>query len=52
MNTFSEVVFSFRTTGLALFVAIGFALLLGLIGGAIPAARAARMRPTEALRRG
>jgi len=33
-------------------VSVVFASGLGLFGGALPAWRAARMRPTEALRRG
>ena len=32
-------------------VAVGFSVVLGLLGGAWPAWRAARMLPTEALRR-
>ena len=52
MSTFTEVSFSFRTTPLAMVIAIVFAILLGLLGGAIPALRAARMTPTQALRRG
>jgi ABC-type antimicrobial peptide transport system permease subunit len=31
---------------------VAFAVVLGLVGGAIPAFRAARMVPTQALRRG
>ena len=50
--TFTEVTFAFRTTPYAITVAIGFALLLGIVGGAIPAYRASRMTPTQALRRG
>jgi putative ABC transport system permease protein len=50
--TFTEVAFPFRTTPFAMIVSIGFALLLGLVGGAIPAWRASRMTPTQALRRG
>lgn len=50
-STFTEVAFAFRTTPLVLAVAIGFSIFLGLFGGAIPAIRAARMKPTEALRR-
>ncbi len=49
--TFTEVTFAFRTTPYAIAVAIIFALLLGIIGGAIPAYRASRMTPTQALRR-
>jgi ABC-type antimicrobial peptide transport system permease subunit len=50
--TFTEVTFSFRTTPFAMCVAVGFAVLLGLLGGAVPAWRAARLTPTQALRRG
>lgn len=50
-QTFTEVAFGFRATPTVLVTAILFSLLLGLIGGALPAWRAARMRPTEALRR-
>ena len=51
-QTFSEVVFAFRTTPDVMLTAVGFAGLLGLVGGAVPALRAARMLPTQALRRG
>jgi ABC-type lipoprotein release transport system permease subunit len=51
-QTFSEVVFAFRTTPTVMVAAIVFASLLGLVGGALPALRAARMKPTQALRRG
>jgi putative ABC transport system permease protein len=51
-QTFSEVVFAFRTTPTVMVAAIAFASLLGLVGGALPALRAARMKPTQALRRG
>lgn len=51
-ETFSEVVFAFRTTPSVLFAAVAFAALLGLLGGAFPAWRASRLRPTQALRRG
>lgn len=50
-QTFSEVTFAFRTTPFVMAVAIGFAALLGLVGGMFPALRAARMTPTQALRR-
>lgn len=51
MQTFSEAVFAFRVGGGVIIPAILFALVLGLVGGAIPAWRAARMKPTVALRR-
>jgi putative ABC transport system permease protein len=49
--TFTEVAFAFRVTPQVLATAILFSLVLGLLGGAWPAWRAARMRPTQALRR-
>jgi putative ABC transport system permease protein len=49
--TFTDVSFAFRITWTVLAVAVGFSLLLGLLGGAWPAYRASRLRPTEALRR-
>jgi len=49
--TFTEVTFAFRTTPLAMGIAVAFAVALGLVGGALPAWRAARMTPTQALRR-
>jgi putative ABC transport system permease protein len=51
-QTFSEVTFAFRITPEVLGISIGFAVLLGVFGGAWPAWRAARMTPTHALRRG
>jgi putative ABC transport system permease protein len=51
-QTFSEVVFGFRTTPTVMAWSIASAALLGLLGGAFPALRAARMTPTQALRRG
>jgi putative ABC transport system permease protein len=50
-QTFTEVAFAFRVTPVVLGTAVLFSLGLGLAGGAWPAWRAARMRPTEALRR-
>jgi len=50
-NTFTEVAFAFRVTPQVMKSAILFALILGLFGGALPAWRAARMDPVEALRR-
>jgi putative ABC transport system permease protein len=51
-QTFSEVTFAFRTTPAVMALSIAFAGLLGLVGGMFPALRAARMTPTQALRRG
>ncbi len=51
MITFTEVAFAFRITPQVLGTAIAFSILLGLLGGAIPALRAARMTAVEALRR-
>ncbi|HLU40466.1 MAG TPA: ABC transporter permease [Planctomycetota bacterium] len=51
-DTFSEVAFSFRLTPEVVGQALVFSLVLGLLGGTLPAWRACRMRPTQALRRG
>ena len=50
-QTFTEVAFAFRVTPTVLATAVLFSLGLGLVSGAIPAWRAARLTPTEALRR-
>jgi putative ABC transport system permease protein len=50
-QTFTEVGFAFQLTPTVLATAVAFALALGLLGGAWPAWRAARLTPTEALRR-
>jgi len=50
-DTFTDVAFAFRFTPRVLITAVVFALLLGLVGGALPALRAARLLPTQALRR-
>ncbi len=51
-DSFTEVAFAFRISGFVLGTAILFATGLGLIGGLIPAWRASRLLPTEAMRRG
>ncbi len=50
-QTFTEVAFAFRVTPTVLAYAIGFSIVLGLVGGLWPAFRACRLSPTEALRR-
>ena len=50
-QTFTEVAFAFRITPEVLGPAVAFAIVLGLLGGAWPAWRAARLQPTQALRR-
>jgi putative ABC transport system permease protein len=50
-QTFTEVAFGFRVTPSVLVTAVAFSLFLGLVSGAWPAWRAARLTPTEALRR-
>ena len=49
-RTFSEVLFNFRMTPQLIAGGLGFALAMGLLGGFFPAARAARMKITTALR--
>lgn len=48
--SFSEIAFSFRVTPLLLALGIGFAVVMGVIGGFFPALRAARMPVVRALR--
>jgi ABC-type lipoprotein release transport system permease subunit len=50
-NTFTEVAFAFRVTTEVLATAVIFALLLGLLGGAVPAWHASHLPPVSALRR-
>jgi putative ABC transport system permease protein len=47
---FSEVAFAFRVTGVALAIGLTFAVVMGLVGGLLPAVRAARLPITSALR--
>ncbi len=49
-NTFTDVSFAFRVTPDLVLNSFVLAFLLGLIGGAIPAARAAWLEPVAALR--
>jgi putative ABC transport system permease protein len=49
-QTFSHLAFAFRITPLLLGFGLGFALLMGVVGGVPPAIRAARQRVAVALR--
>jgi len=49
-QTFSELAFSFELTPSVIAWSIAFALIMGLAGGVLPAAKAARMRIVDALR--
>jgi putative ABC transport system permease protein len=49
-QTFSHLAFAFRVTPNLLAMGVGFALLMGLVGGVPPAIRAARARIAVALR--
>jgi len=49
-QSFSQVAFAFTVTPALMFTGLGYALLLGLVGGLLPGLRAARMPVTEGLR--
>jgi ABC-type antimicrobial peptide transport system permease subunit len=49
-QTFSELAFSFTLTPDTIMKSLGFSLIMGFVGGVLPAARAARMNIVEALR--
>jgi len=51
LPSFSTAVVTLRLSPFILLVALGLALLMGLLGGFLPARRAARLRVTDALRR-
>jgi putative ABC transport system permease protein len=51
-QTFSELAFSFTLTGPIIAGSLGFSLVMGFIGGVLPAFRASRMNIVEALREG
>lgn len=48
-QTFSELAFSFTLTGKIIYKSVIFSLLMGLMGGCLPAYRAARMNIVDAL---
>jgi ABC-type antimicrobial peptide transport system permease subunit len=49
-QTFSELAFKFTLTGRIVLQAMAFSLVMGFIGGMLPALRASRMKIVEALR--
>lgn len=49
-STFAEVAFEFRITGRLLAAGLGFGMLMGVLGGLLPARHAARQPVLEALR--
>lgn len=50
-NTFTETTFAFRVDASLLLTAVLIAMALGVLGGIVPAWRASRLKPVEALRR-
>lgn len=49
-SSFSEVAFSFRITPVIAVISLGFAILMGIVGGFLPAIRASRLNIVTALR--
>ena len=49
-QTFSELAFSFTLTAEIVWQALAFSLVMGFVGGVLPALRASRMRIVDALR--
>jgi ABC-type lipoprotein release transport system permease subunit len=52
LQTFSEVAFAFRLTPAIVATSVGFALTMGVLGGLLPAVRAARLPIATAMRQG
>jgi putative ABC transport system permease protein len=50
LKTFSELAFGFSLTLKIVISSLGFALLMGMLGGFLPAVCAARMNIVDALR--
>ena len=49
-NTFSEVVFQFHLSPATIGTSLGFAVVMGIVGGFFPAVRASRLGIVDALR--
>jgi ABC-type antimicrobial peptide transport system permease subunit len=49
-QTFAEIAFGFTLTPSIILASLAFALIMGFVGGFLPAARAARMKIVDALR--
>jgi putative ABC transport system permease protein len=49
-QSFTQVVFAFQVTTGLVFTGLIIAMIIGFVGGFLPAIRAARMRVTDALR--
>jgi len=49
-TTFSELAFGFRLSGDIVVACLIFALVMGVVGGFLPAVRASRLKIVEALR--
>ena len=49
-QTFAELAFSFTLTPEIVVMSLVFALVMGFVGGFLPAARAARLKIVDALR--
>jgi ABC-type antimicrobial peptide transport system permease subunit len=49
-TTFTEQAFSFKVTWVVILEAVLLAALVGLLGGTVPAIRASRLKPTDAMR--
>ena len=49
-QSFSEIAFAFRITPAIVGIGLGFAVLMGIVGGLLPALRGSRMPITSALR--
>jgi putative ABC transport system permease protein len=52
LQTLSEIAFAFRVTPGIMAVSLGFALVMGILGGLLPALRAARLPIAAAVREG